>query len=168
MIETNRLILKPLTYQQMLKYIKNDHSLEAELKLNNSSMVITPLLKDALEQSILPSLKDENKNYLFSTLWTVIDKDEHRSVADICFQGEPNDKGEIEIGYGTYEQFQGKGYMTEAVQGIINWAAKQAKVKAVIASTDKTNVASYTVLEKNNFKKESESEEQFNWHFSVS
>ena len=64
MIETNRLILKPLTYQQMLKYIKNDHSLEADLKLNNSSMVISPLLKEALEKSILPSLRDENKNYL--------------------------------------------------------------------------------------------------------
>jgi ribosomal-protein-alanine N-acetyltransferase len=166
-IKTNRLILKPLTYQQMLKYIKNDHSLEAELKLNNSSMVLSPLLKEALEQSILPSLKDENKNYLFSTLWTVIDKDENRSVADVCFQGEPNGKGEIEIGYGTYEQFQGKGYMTEAVQGMIIWAAKQAKVKAVIASTDKTNVASYTILEKNYFKKVSESEEQFNWRFTV-
>jgi len=166
-IETHRLILKPLTYQQMLKYIKNDHSLETELALNNSSMVLSPLLKEALEQSIIPSLKDESKNYLFSTLWTVIDKNENRSVADVCFQGEPNELGEIEIGYGTYEQHQGKGYMTEAVQGMINWAAKQSKVKAVIASTDKTNVASYTILEKNAFIKVSESEEQFNWRFAV-
>jgi ribosomal-protein-alanine N-acetyltransferase len=168
MIETNRLTLKPLTYQQMLKYIKNDHSLEAELKLNNSSMVLSPLLIEALEQSILPSVKDESKNYLFSTLWTVIDKVENRSVADVCFQGEPNDQGEIEIGYGTYEQFQGKGYMTEAVQGMINWAAKQAKVNAIIASTDKTNVASYVILEKNSFIKVSESDEQFNWRLTVS
>jgi len=166
-IETHRLILKPLTYQQMLKYIKNDHSLETELALNNSSMVLSPLLKEALEQSIIPSLKDESKNYLFSTLWTVIDKNENRSIADVCFQGEPNELGEIEIGYGTYEQHQGKGYMTEAVQGMINWAVKQSKVKAVIASTDKTNVASYTILEKNAFIKVSESEEQFNWRFAV-
>lgn len=152
----------------MLKYIKNDHSLEAELKLNNSSMVLSPLLKEALEKSILPSLKDKNKNHLFSTLWTVIDKDENRSVADVCFQGEPNDKGEIEIGYGTYEQFKGKGYMTEAVQGMINWAKKQEKIKAIIASTDKKNVASYTILVKNDFKKNGESEEQFNWHLFVS
>jgi len=73
-IETNRLRLMPLSYQQMLKYIKNDHSLEAELMLN------------------------------------------HSSVADVCFQGEPNEIGEIEIGYGTYKQHQGKGYMTEAVK----------------------------------------------------
>ena len=119
-IETNRLILKPLTYQQMLQYIKNDNSLEAELELNNASMVLSPPLIEALEQAILPSLLDENINHLFSTLWTVIDKNENRSVADVCFQGEPNEQGEIEIGYGTYDQNQGKGYMTEAVQGMIN------------------------------------------------
>lgn len=168
MIETNRLILKPLTYQQMLKYIKNDHSLEVELKLNDSSMVLSPLLKEALEQSILPSLKDKNNNYLFSTLWTIVDKNENLSVADVCFQGEPNEQGEIEIGYGTYEQHQGKGYMTEAVQGMIKWAGKQAKVKAIIASTDKTNVASFTILEKNAFKKVGESDTQFNWRLVVS
>lgn len=167
MIETNRLILKPLTYQQMLKYVKNDHSLEAELKLNNSTMVLSPLLKEALEQSILPNLKDDNKNYLFFTLWTVINKEENRSVADICFQGEPNEQGEVEIGYGTYEQHQEKGYMTEAVQGLLNWAAKQTKINAVIASTDKANIASYTVLEKNAFIKVGESKAQFNWCFTI-
>jgi len=167
-IETNRLILKPLTYQQMLKYIKNDHSLEAELKLNNSSMELSPLLKEALEQSIIPSLKDESNNYLFSTLWTVIHRKENRSVADVCFQGEPNEQGEIEIGYGTYEQHQGKGYMTEAVEGMVKWAVKHNRVKAVIASTDKTNTASYIILEKNDFIKIGESKQQFNWRLYVS
>lgn len=151
----------------MLKYVKNDHSLEAELKLNNSSMLLSPLLKEALEQSILPSLKDENKNYLFSTLWTVIDKKENISVADVCFQGEPNEQGEIEIGYGTYEKHQGKGYMTEAVKGMIKWAIEQEQVKAILASTDKTNVGSYIILEKNAFIKVSESKEQFNWRFTM-
>jgi ribosomal-protein-alanine N-acetyltransferase len=84
-------------------------------------------------------------------------------LADVCFQGEPNEQGEIEIGYGTYDQHQGKGYMTEVVQGMLHWAAKQENVRAIIASTDKTNIASYIILEKNGFKKVSESEEQFNW-----
>ena len=46
---------------------------------------------------------------------------------------------------------------------MIAWAKKQAKVKAVIAATDKINVASYKVLEKNHFVKVGESDEQFNW-----
>jgi ribosomal-protein-alanine N-acetyltransferase len=161
-------MLTPLTYQQMLKYIKNDHSLEDELALNHSSMVLSPELKDALEQSIMPCLQDENKNYLYSTLWTVIDKNINRSVADVCFQGEPNSLGEVEIGYGTYDQHQGEGYMTEAVECMIIWASRQNNVKAVIASTDKTNVASYTILEKNAFNKVSETDDQFNWRLDVS
>jgi len=163
MLETSRLILKPLTYQQMLKYIQNDNSLEAELQLNKTSMKISPLLKEALEQSILPNVADESKNYLYSTLWTIIDKSKNSAVGDVCFQGEPNEKGEIEIGYGTYEMFQGKGYMCEAVGAMVNWAKGENEVKAVIAATNKTNIASYKILEKNAFVKVGESKEQFNW-----
>ncbi|MCJ8318824.1 MAG: GNAT family N-acetyltransferase [Colwellia sp.] len=163
MLETSRLILKPLTYRQMLKYIQNDNSLAAELKINKTTMKISPLLKDALEKSILPSIADKSKDYLYSTLWTVIDKSKNIAVADVCFQGEPNIKGEIEIGYGTYQEFQSQGYMCEAVQAMIIWAKNQGKVRAIIAATDKTNIASYKILENNNFIKDGESEEQFNW-----
>ena len=72
-------------------------------------------------------------------------------VGDLCFVGEPNEAGEVEIGYGTYPEFQGQGYMTEMVSGMVAWAKAQPGVKAIIASTDATNVASYRVLQKNNF-----------------
>ena len=36
MIETERLILKPLTYEQLKKYIRLDNSLETELNLNDN------------------------------------------------------------------------------------------------------------------------------------
>ena len=52
MIETERLILKPLTYEQFKKYIKLNNSLEAELNLKESSSTISPELKEALEQTI--------------------------------------------------------------------------------------------------------------------
>ena len=104
MIETERLILKPLTYGQLKKYIRPDNSLETELKLNVTSRTISPELKEALEQTILPNVADTGKNYLFSTLWTVISKEENKMVGDLCFVGEPNTEGEVEIGYGTYEE----------------------------------------------------------------
>lgn len=163
MFETERLILKPLTYLQLLKYIQADNSLETELDLNENSRTISPELKDALEQTILPNVADESKNYLYSTLWTVISKAENKMVGDLCFVGEPNDQGEVEIGYGTYEDFRGNGYMTEAVGGMIEWAKQQPHVKAIIASTDKTNVASYSVLQKNQFAKTGDSDELFHW-----
>ena len=163
MIETERLILKPLTYEQLIKYIKCDNSLEAELKLNKTSRTISDELKDAFEQTILPNVADKSKNYLYSTLWTAISKAENKMVGDLCIVGEPNEDGEIEIGYGTYDEFQNKGFMTEIVQGIIQWAKTQPKVKSVIASTDKTNTASFKVLEKNRFVKIGETDLLFNW-----
>jgi RimJ/RimL family protein N-acetyltransferase len=163
MIKTKRLIIRPLTHGQLFKYIKGDNSLELELGLNATSRTISTELKEALEQTILPNVADQNKNYLFSTLWTIISKADNKMIGDLCFVGEPNEKGEIEIGYGTYEEFQKRGFMTEAVKGIINWARKQPTVKSIIASTDKSNVASYSVLLKNKFSKTGETDLQLKW-----
>lgn len=167
MIETNRLILKPLTYEQLVKYAKCDDSLEEELNLNKTARTISPELKEALEQTILPNVADKSKNYLYSTLWTAISKTENKMVADLCIIGEPNALGEIEIGYGTYNEFQNNGFMTEIVSGIIEWAKNQPEVKSIIASTEKTNNASFKVLEKNDFVKIGETETLFNWQLRL-
>ncbi len=167
MIETDRLILKPLTYEQLVKYIKCDNSLEAELNLNETSRTISAPLKEAFEETILPNVADKSKNYLYSTLWTAISKVDNKMVGDLCIVGEPNPEGEIEIGYGTYDEFQNKGFMTEGVSGIIEWAKTQPEIKAIIASTDKTNTASFKVLEKNSFIKIGETESLFNWKLVI-
>ena len=167
MIETERLILIPLTYEQLIKYIKCDNSLEKELNLHETSRTISPELKDALEQTILPNVADKTKNYLYSTLWTAILKTENKMVGDLCIIGEPNADGEIEIGYGTYKEFQNKGLMTEIVRGIIEWVKSQPKVNSIIASTDKTNIASYRVLKKNGFVKIGETETLLNWKLQM-
>ena len=167
MIETERLILKPLTYEQLVKYVKCDNSLEAELELNETSRTISSELKEAFEQTILPNVADKSKNYLYSTLWTAISKIDNKMVGDLCIVGEPNTDGEIEIGYGTYEGFQNKGFMTEVVSGIIVWAKTQSEIKSIVASTNKTNTASFKVLEKNSFIKIGETETLFNWKSEI-
>lgn len=167
MIETKRLILKPLTYEQLIKYTKCDNSLESELNLNKTSRTISPELKDAFEQTILPNVADKSKNYLYSTLWTAISKSENKMIGDLCIVGEPDANGEIEIGYGTYEEFQNRGFMTEIVSGMIEWAKTQPNVKALVASTEKTNTASFKVLEKNMFQKIGETETLYNWRLKL-
>ncbi|HNR09338.1 MAG TPA: GNAT family N-acetyltransferase [Saprospiraceae bacterium] len=150
-LETERLILIPLTYDQVQKYLRNDLSLEMELGVETQPREISPALKEALEETFLPMLADPAKNYLYCTLWTIVLKSENRMVGDLCITGEPKD-GEIEIGYGTYTAHQGRGYMVEAVGGLVNWALGQQEVKSVYASTEKTNLASRHILLKNRFK----------------
>jgi [ribosomal protein S5]-alanine N-acetyltransferase len=147
-IETERLLIRPLSYQQLIKYIRCDNSLEEELNLGPTSRTIAPELKEAFEQTILPNVANPEKDILYSTLWTVISKAENKMVADLCFVGEPDAAGQVEIGYGTYEAFQKKGYMTEAVSGMINWARQQPNVRSIFAATEKTNEASFAVLKK--------------------
>ena len=163
MIKTKRLIIIPLNYAQLIKYIRLDNSLETELNLNETKRTISPELKEALEQTILPNVLDSTKNYLFSTLWTIIYKEENKMIGDLCFVGEPNANGEVEIGYGTYKEFRKRGFMTEAVSGMIKWAEKQSNIKSIIASTEKTNFDSFSILERNNFIKFGETETLYNW-----
>lgn len=163
MISSERLTLKPLSYTQLIKYIENDGSLEAELKLNPTKKVISPELREALAETILPNVADTGKNHLFSTLWGIILKSESRMIGDICFVGEPDENGEIELGYGTYEPYRGKGYMTEAVACILYWAKRQDNVRSVFAQTAKDNPASFAILKKNNFELVGEDEQILNW-----
>lgn len=167
MVETKRLNIKPLTYEQLAKYIRNDNSLEAELNINKSTRTISADLKEALENTILPNVADSNKNYLYSTLWTIILKAENKMVGDLCFVGEPNADGEVEVGYGIYEESRNRGFMTEAVNGMIKWAEQQ-DIKSLFASTEKNNIASFSVLEKNSFVKCGETDTLFHWRLKIS
>lgn len=167
MIETKRLTIKPLDFGQLQKYVKNDSSLERELCVGESKRNISPELKEALEVAILPLVAANEDDYLFFTLWTIILKSENRMVGDLCFKGLPDNNGNVEIGYGTYENFRGKGYMTEAVGGMIAWTETQQKVKSIIAETDKTNVASMVILQKNRFAKIGESDDFFHWKLQL-
>jgi len=163
MISSTRLILKPLTHDQLIKYVNNDNSLENELKLNPSTKTISPEIKEALLETTLPNVSDYGKNHLFNTLWGIILKTQSRIIGDICFVGEPDENGEIEIGYKTDKEFRGKGYMTEAVNCLLEWIRVHEDIKSIFAQTAKNNPASSKVLEKNNFKKVGEDESLFNW-----
>ncbi|MBK8659786.1 MAG: GNAT family N-acetyltransferase [Bacteroidetes bacterium] len=167
MIETRRLVLKPLTYEQLVKYAKCDNSLEAELNLNKTSRTISSELKEALQNTILPNAADKTKNYLYSTLWTAISKTDNKMIGDLCIVGEPNSQGEIEIGYGTYDEFQGKGFMTEIVAGIIEWTKNEPGINAITATTEKVNSASFKVLQNNGFIQIGETETSLYWKLQL-
>lgn len=150
-LETERLIIFPLSHYQLNLYLQTENKLEDALGLHQGNRTISPELMEALNETILPSVFSSS-NYLYSTLWTIVHKERNQMVADFCFKGMPNTAGEIEIGYGTYEEFQGKGFMTEALGAMIEWAFSQPNVKTMLAETDQKNESSHKTLLKNNFK----------------
>ncbi len=162
-LETPRLRIFPLSYPQLVNYLENDQSLETELALLAHPRSVSPALKEAFEQTILPAVAVAGSNHVFSTLWTIVVKEQQMMAGDLCFKGAPNEKGEIEIGYGSHELFRGKGIMTEAVGVLTEWAFRQPGVLAIVAETDPENIASQRILEKNGFQKTGTNDKYWCW-----
>ena len=94
-------------------------------------------------------------------LFTVVEKSSEMSIGGIVFESSPNERGEVEIGYGISESFQGRGVATEAVLALCELARRGAR--AVIAETDIENVASQRVLEKSGFRIEAQGVALIRW-----
>jgi [ribosomal protein S5]-alanine N-acetyltransferase len=152
MVETARLSIHPLRPAQLELYLQGNGRLEKLFNLRDTGRLVSGDIKEMVENETLPKLKRlEGNNYLFLTFWIVVEQSTKTIVAELGFKGVPNEKGEIEIGYGTIHSERGKGFMTEAVGGMIEWAKTQPEIHFILAETDKLNTASIKIMEKNNF-----------------
>ncbi len=52
-------------------------------------------------------------------MWIIVEKQERAIIGGICFHGAPDENGKVEIGYGTDNGSRNKGFMTEAIAGLI-------------------------------------------------
>lgn len=162
-LATTRLTLQPLTATGLAFYIQEDQQLEQELQLLPGSRQVPERLKKKIAETIIPAVTTAGEQFLFHTFWIVIDTSTNTIVADICFKGPPDKNGEVEIGYGTYPAYQGKGLMTEAVAGLVRWAFTQKSIRAVLAETDPVNTASQKVLERNHFRISNQTTDNICW-----
>lgn len=163
MISTDKIILKPLTFAQVVKFINLNNELEEELGLNNNYRTITDRLKGALEKYTLKWIMEDPDNYLFATIWVIIDKAENIITGEIGFKRKPNEAGEIEIGYSVQPPYYGKGYMSAAVKEMVNWAFAYPDVKTILAETRDDNKASIRVLAKSGFTEHKRVENMIWW-----
>ncbi len=162
-IVTDRLTLVPLSLRQVYLYLDENFSLEKELGALNYPRKVPKELLDPINLVILPSLENPDRKNIYYTLWVMICRKSNQIVGDLCFKGPPNKFGEMELGYGTYPDFQKKGYMTNAITGLVEHIAKDREVKSVIAETNKDNLASIKTLKKANFIQFRETEKTVWW-----
>lgn len=73
------------------------------------------------------------------------------SVGGCTFKGPPDHEGVVELGYGIDETHRNRGYATEVVKAIVEFAAGKPGVRTVRAHTKLDNVASQRVLDKCGF-----------------
>lgn len=134
-IKTERLNIYPVSDEQMKSVISEQ---------------TVPELKEAFKQMLDGCLAHPDRRQWYA-LWNIELNDESGTVVgSLSFKGLEED-GILEIGYGTNDGYEGKGYMTEAVSAVVRWAAAQNGVKLIEAETEEDNAASKRVLEKAGF-----------------
>ena len=148
------------------------------MKIETERLIISPCTEDVIpmlnEQQyengpqVANHLKQlaEDPAVIYWGPWLAILKAGNSIIGDLGFKGAPDDKGAVEIGYGLLEEYRGKGYATEAVEALVDWAWKQDGIHKIKAETLVDNQESISVLEKIGMKKVAESEEMVYWEIT--
>ncbi|HQU27206.1 MAG TPA: GNAT family protein [Acidimicrobiales bacterium] len=79
-------------------------------------------------------------------VWVVIEEAERTLIGDVGFHGPPDTEGSLEIGYALAPAWRGRGYATEAVGLLCEWAEAQGGVHVLTARTRAENEPSARVL----------------------
>lgn len=144
LLETPRLFIQPCTKELLLRAA--DKGYENGPEIGNHVLAAT-----------------EDPELFYWGSWIITRKKDDAMIGDLGFKGKPSESKAVEIGYGLLEQFQNKGYATEAVEALIYWAWSSGKVSKIIAETDQQNKASMRVLQKLKMRVAEQKNEKILW-----
>lgn len=135
-IRTQRLNIYPLSDQEMELCIHKE---------SDSDMILA-------YSEMLEGCRQHPESRIWYAIWNLqLNHQTNISVGDLSFKG-MDSQGMVEIGYGVKREYEGQGYMTEAVTAMAKWAIQQPGVVRVEAESDPDHLASHRVLEKSGFR----------------
>lgn len=129
-IETKRLLLCPLSARQMRLWLSDLPALEREWDCHYEGEPVEGTFREIVQQQWKITSMDE-RNYLFHSFWLLLRKADRTVVGAADFKAPPNARGEVEIGYGLGGAHERRGYMTEAVDALCDWALQREDVESV-------------------------------------
>jgi RimJ/RimL family protein N-acetyltransferase len=154
-IESERLKLIPLTHELLQLCHTDRATMEGRMGLNISSIQVEQdyqaEIDDAMVNFWLPKTLEHPDKYYWYTSWEIVLKSGNIAIGGIGFAGYPNQNGETMVGYMIDKSQQRRGYATEALQTIVEWAFCQDDVHSIIGMTSPDNLASQATLLKNGF-----------------
>jgi ribosomal-protein-alanine N-acetyltransferase len=107
-------------------------------------------LKNAYGQ-MLDECRNHPSEWVWFTDWDILLRETGEVVGGAGFKGAPDDRGQVEIGYGISEPFRRRGYMSEALEGLCQWAFRQERIRLILSEVEYGNDSSVKTLLKNGF-----------------
>jgi RimJ/RimL family protein N-acetyltransferase len=80
-------------------------------------------------------------------------------IGDCGIHGDPDESGEVELGYGLAQPYRRRGYGTEVAAGLAGWLLEQNAVQRVVGRAALDNPPGRHTLERAGFKLESADDE---------
>jgi len=166
-LHTNRLSLFPLSRRQLRLYLDDPGELEKDIGHPVSRALVTDRVRRAIGMKLAKMADAPESRHAWCTYWMIVIADQPYGAGLAGFKGFPDERGEVEIGYGIDPAFQGKGYMTEAVKVLIAWAFHEPDCLAVVArDVMRWNIASQKVLAKAGMAVYEETEDTLSYRIS--
>lgn len=144
-LETERLILRQLN----LNDTKAIFGLRTNKEVNQFITRNTPKnLAEARAFIDMISNLVANNNGIF---WVIESKQNNLVLGTIGLRHFEVDENYAEVGYELHPDFQERGFMSEALQEVLNFGFDKLNLKTIEAFTHKNNIASIALLEKHSF-----------------
>lgn len=146
------------TKRLLLRQLKTTDD-KAIFKIRSSDIVYKYIAKETFKkieeaQSFIAKINNGivNNEHVF---WAIILKETQNLIGTICLWNFSKDKLIAEVGYELLPVYYKKGMMNEAMNKVIEFGFEVLNLKTIEAFTHKENVASKTLLIRNNFKLDS-------------
>lgn len=148
-IKTRRLTLLPLSQDQLKLGLTDLPRLGRQLAVSIANTIIDEPAQRAIKLKLEKMARAVPTHHPWYTYWLIILDEQHCGAGLVGFKGYPDEQGQVEIGYGLEPAYRNQGYMSEAVQALIEWAfAAPECISIIAAEVYKTNPASMRVLQK--------------------
>ncbi len=147
-LETNRLIIRPISHQDKNEIFKYRCDKET-----NRYQGWIPETIDDVATFIGKTAKKINENETWFQL-VIIEKETQKIIGDIGLHFFDHENKQVEIGFTLHKDFQNRGYATESVKRVVDYLFNDLHKHRIIASIDPENKNSIRLVERIGFKKE--------------
>jgi ribosomal-protein-alanine N-acetyltransferase len=147
---TSRLELRPFTPQSLLALVESEAAFERVFGVPPAPGLRGFFASGEIPPQWFELLRQAPGADPWTFGFAVVDRASHVVVGSAGFKGVPN-AGVAEVAYGIVPSFENQGYATETLGELINFAAKDGRVKTLRAHTLPARNASTRVLQKNGF-----------------
>ena len=154
-ISTERIDVVPLALDELKTLIRSRAEFEKRAKCQVSGLELPTAYCEELAEMIerTPDVWDNKTcDYLFYTLWTMIDREKKCIVGQFTFNGKPTANEEVEVFFSIEPPYRRNGYATEVMLGILDWAKEANLFKTILIEADLDNKAAMASLKKLGFK----------------